>query len=288
MESNAAGSVSPGAVGEASENSLRALVGASPIGVAAVLLGATLVTWIVSIERMRGMDMGPGTDLGAVGWYLGLWVTMMAAMMLPSAAPMVLVFSRIARERARRGRAYTPTWTFVAGYLAVWTAYGVVAYGVYRVVAAADLAFLAWDEQGPYVAGTAIVLAGLYQFTPLKATCLKHCRSPLQFVLEDWREGSLGAARMGAEHGAYCIGCCWGLMLLLFALGVMSLTWMAVVAGVIFAEKAIPGGWRLTRPLAIAFVAFGVWVMVASSSVPWLTQPGGAGTRMQMEMEMGG
>ena len=285
METVEAGSVGSSAVVEASESGLRTLVRANPVGVAAVLLGATLVSWIVAIGRMRGMDMGPGTDLGAVGWYLGLWVTMMAAMMLPSVAPMVLVFSRIGRERARRGRAYTPTWTFVAGYLAVWTAYGVVAYGVYRVVAAADLAFLAWDEQGPYVAGTAIVLAGLYQLTPLKATCLKHCRSPLQFVLEDWREGSLGAARMGAEHGAYCIGCCWGLMLLLFALGVMSLTWMAVVAGVIFAEKAIPGGWRLTRPLAIAFVAFGVWVMVASSSVPGLTQPdGGAGTRMQMEM----
>src|SRR6516164_11035262 len=147
MESVEAGSVDSTVVVEASESGLRTLVRANPVGVAAVLVGATLVTWIVSIERMRGMDMGPGTDLGAVGWYLGLWVTMMAAMMLPSAAPMVLVFSRIARERARRGRAYTPTWTFVAGYLAVWTAYGVVAYGVYRAVAAADLGFLAWDEQ---------------------------------------------------------------------------------------------------------------------------------------------
>ena len=284
MESIEAGSVDSSAVVEASESGLRTLVRANPVGVAAVLLGATLVSWIVAIGRMRGMDMGPGTDLGAVGWYLGLWVTMMAAMMLPSVAPMVLVFSRIARERAHRGRAYAPTWTFVAGYLAAWTAYGLAAYGVYRAVAAADLGFLAWDEQGPYVAGTAIVLAGLYQLTPLKAKCLKHCRSPLQFVLHDWREGPVGAVRMGAKHGAYCIGCCWGLMLLLFALGVMSLSWMAVIAGVIFAEKAVPGGWRLTRPLAIAFVALGVWVMVASSSVPWLTQPGGAGTRMQMEM----
>ena len=285
METVEAGSVGSSAVVEASESGLRTLVRANPVGVAAVLLGATLVSWIVAIGRMRGMDMGPGTDLGAIGWYLGLWVTMMAAMMLPSVAPMVLVFSRIGRERARRGRAYTPTWTFVAGYLAAWTAYGLAAYGVYRVVAAADLGFLAWDEQGPYVAGTAIVLAGLYQLTPLKAKCLKHCRSPLQFVLHDWREGPVGAVRMGAKHGAYCIGCCWGLMLLLFALGVMSLTWTAVLAWVIFAEKAIPGGWRLTRPLAIAFVAFGVWVMLASSSVPGLTQPGGgAGTRMQMEM----
>jgi predicted metal-binding membrane protein len=289
MESIEAGSVDSTAVVEASESGLRTLVRANPVGVAAVLVGATLVSWIVAIGRMRGMDMGPGTDLGAVGWYVGLWVTMMAAMMLPSAAPMVLMFSRIARERARRGRAYTPTWTFVAGYLAAWTTYGLAAFGVCRVVAAADLGFLAWNKQGPYVAGAAIVLAGLYQLTPLKTTCLQHCRSPLQFILHDWREGSVGAVRMGAKHGAYCIGCCWGLMLLLFTLGVMSLTWMAVLAGVIFAEKAIPGGWRLTRPLAIAFVALGVWVMVSSSSVPGLTQPGGgAGTRMQMEMKMGG
>jgi predicted metal-binding membrane protein len=212
---------------------------------------------------------------------------MMAAMMLPSVAPMVLVYSRISRERARAGRAYVRTWIFVAGYLAVWAAYGVVAYGVYRIVVAADPGFLAWDEQGPYVAGGAIVLAGVYQLTPLKAICLKHCRSPLHFVLQGWREGRLGTLRMGAEHGAYCVGCCWGLMLILFALGVMSLLWMVVVAGVIFAEKVIPGGWRLTRPLAIAFVALGIWVMAAPSSVPGLTEPvSGGGMPMDMDMDM--
>jgi predicted metal-binding membrane protein len=287
MEPAAAESVSSAAFAKASESGLRTIVRAKPVAVAAVLLGATLITWIVTIARMRGMDMGPGTDLGAVGWYLGLWVTMMAAMMLPSVSPMVLVFSRVARERARRGRAYAPTWIFVAGYFAVWAAYGLVAYGVYRVLAAADLGFLAWDEQGSYIAGTAIVLAGVYQLTPLKAKCLKHCRSPLNFVFRGWREGSLGALRMGVEHGAYCVGCCWGLMLILFALGVMSLVWMAVVAVVVFAEKAIPGGWRLTRPLAVAFVALGIWVMVAPSSVPWLIEPGGgSGTQMQMGTEM--
>jgi predicted metal-binding membrane protein len=260
------------------------LLRARPVGVAAVLLGAALVTWIVTIERMRGMDMGPGTDLGSLGWYVGVWVTMMAAMMLPSVAPMVLVYSRISRERARAGRAYVPTWVFVAGYLAVWTVYGLATYGVYRIVVAADPGFLAWDEQGPYVAGGAIVLAGLYQLTPLKATCLKHCRSPLHFVLQGWREGRLATLRMGAEHGAYCVGCCWGLMLILFALGVMSLLWMAVVAGVIFAEKAIPAGRRVTRPLAIVFVALGIWVMAAPSSVPGLTEPmNGGGMPMDME-----
>jgi predicted metal-binding membrane protein len=161
-----------------------------------------------------------------------------------------------------------------------------VAYGVYRLLAAADLRFLAWDEQGPDIAGATVVLAGVYQLTPLKAKCLKHCRSPLEFVLEGWREGPSGALRMGVEHGAFCVGCCWGLMLILFALGAMSLVWMAVLAGVIFAEKSIPGGWRLTRPLACAFVALGIWVMVAPSSVPGLTEPGG-GSGKQMQMGTG-
>jgi predicted metal-binding membrane protein len=275
----------PAASTEVAESGLRMLARANPVGVAAVLLGAALVTWIVTIGQMGGMDMGPGTDLGSLGWYVGVWVTMMAAMMLPSVAPMVLVFSRVARDRARRGRAYVPTWVFVAGYLAAWTGYGLVAYGVYRVAVAADPGFLAWDEQGPYVAGGAIVLAGLYQLTPLKAKCLKHCRTPLHFILHDWREGAVGALRMGVEHGAYCVGCCWGLMLILFALGVMSLVWMAVVAGVIFAEKTLPFGWRLTRPLAVVFVALGIWVMAAPSSVPGLTEPAGGGMQMQMQMD---
>jgi predicted metal-binding membrane protein len=246
----------------------------SPVGLAAVFLGAALITWIVSIERMRGMDMGPGTNLGALGWYLGIWVTMMAAMMLPPAAPMVLVFARIGRERARRGKASVPTGVFVAGYLSAWTAFGLLAYAVYRLLVAADPGFLAWDEYGPLVAGGAVALAGFYQLTPLKSVCLKHCRTPLHFVLHGWREGYSGALRMGAEHGAYCVGCCWGLMLILFALGVMSLVWMAVVAAVVFAEKITPFGARLSRALAVAFVLFGVWVALAPGSVPGLTEPG--------------
>ena len=109
--------------------------------------------------------------------------------------------------------------------------------------------------------------------TPFKSVCLRHCRSPLHFVLHDWREGIPGALRMGAIHGAYCVGCCWGLMVVLFALGVMSLTWMAVVAGLIFVQKVLPGGERLTRVFAVAFVAAGVWVAAAPGSVPGLTQP---------------
>ncbi|MDQ2984869.1 MAG: DUF2182 domain-containing protein [Actinomycetota bacterium] len=256
-----------------------------PVAVTTALIGGALVAWIVTVERMRGMDGGPGTDLGSLGWYVGIWVTMMAAMMLPSVAPMVLTFTRISRERSRRGQAaFVPTWIFLAGYLAAWTAYGLLAYGFYRAIKSAAPSFLAWNHEGPYVAGAALMLAGLYQLTPLKDVCLRHCRGPMHFVLHGWREGRGGALRMGVEHGLYCVGCCWGLMLALFALGVMSLFWMAVIAGVIFLEKAAPAGDKLTRPLAVAFVALGIWVAVDPGSVPGLTEPDSA-PAMQMQMK---
>jgi predicted metal-binding membrane protein len=245
-----------------------------PVPLAALVLAGALVAWIITVQRMRGMDAGPGTDLGGLGWYVGIWVTMMAAMMLPSAAPMVLLFARVSGERARRGQTgFVPTWIFVAGYLAAWTAYGLVAYGVYRAVVSAGTGFLAWDRSGPYVAGAALAAAGIYQLTPLKDICLRHCRSPLHFLLHGWREGRAGAIRMGVEHGAFCVGCCWGLMLALFALGVMSLFWMAVVAAVILTEKLAPQGERLSRLFAVALVALGIWVAAAPGSVPGLTQP---------------
>jgi predicted metal-binding membrane protein len=248
----------------------------SLIALAAVLLAGALVAWIVTIARMQGMDDGPGTSLGALGWYVGVWVTMTAAMMLPSAAPMVLFFAAIGGERARRGAASAPTWMFVAGYLAVWTAFGLLAYGVYRLAGALDADTLGWDRGGPYVAGLAVAGAGLYELTPLKELCLRHCRSPMHFVFGGWRSGRFGALRMGGEHGVYCVGCCWGLMVILFALGVMSLLWMAVVAAVIFVQKILPRADRVAVPLAVAFVGFGIWVAAAPDHVPGLTRPGSA------------
>ena len=245
----------------------------SPVTVAALLLAAALATWVVTVQRMRGMDAGPGTDLGGLGWYLGIWVTMMAAMMLPSVAPMVLVFHRISLERARRSEPFVRTWVFALSYLAVWALYGVAAYLLYRLVVHLDLGWLAWHRGGRYVAGGAIAAAGLYELTPLKSVCLRHCRSPLHFVMHGWRDGVRGAWRMGAVHGAYCVGCCWGLMVVLFALGVMSLTWMGAVAGLIFVQKILPGGVRLTRVFAVLFVAAGIWVASSPGSVPGLSQP---------------
>jgi predicted metal-binding membrane protein len=240
---------------------------------AVIVLGGALVAWIVTLERMQGMDAGPGTDLGGFGWFLGVWVTMMAAMMLPSAAPMALFFGHV--SSARR------TAIFLVGYLLAWTVYGVVAFALYRAIRALDVGFLAWDERGPLVAGAAIVLAGMYQLTPLKNVCLHHCRTPLHFVRNRWRDGGLGALGMGLEHGLFCVGCCSGLMLILFAVGAMSLGWMALIAGLIFAEKVLPFGGRLPAALAVCFVVLGAWVAAAPGSVPGLTQPGEA-PAMQM------
>ena len=227
-----------------------------------VLVAAAAVAWAVTVDRMRGMDAGPGTDLGGLGWYLGIWVTMTAAMMLPSAAPHV---ARLAR--------HVPTVLFTAGYLAVWTAYGLVAYAVFRLVASFDIGGLAWDEGGPYVAGGVIVAAGIYELTPLKRLSLRRCRSAR-------RPGA--ALRSGFAHGLDCVGCSGGLMAVLFVLGVMSLFWMAVVAVAIFAEKVLPRGHRLAPLLAVALAALGLWVSVSPASVPGLTEPG-ASPSMGME-----
>src|SRR5205085_9258365 len=174
------------------------------------------------------------------------------AMMLPSVAPTASAYAHVGR-RPRTGTTF-----FLAGYLASWTGYGLVAYAVYRALWAAAPAFLRWDSGGRYLAGTALAAAGLYELTPFKSLCLRHCRTPLHFVLARWRPGRVGALRMGAEHGAYCVGCCFGLMLALFVLGLASLVWMAAVAAIVFAEKVLPIGDRLPRAVAAAFLAAGL------------------------------
>jgi predicted metal-binding membrane protein len=236
----------------------------TPVRTTALLVGVAALAWAVSVERMRGMDAGPGTDLGGLGWYLGIWVTMTAAMMLPSEAPAALLFARL-----RRG---LPTLLFLAGYLAIWTTFGLAAYGLFRLVTSFDPGWLAWNESGPYVAGGVVAAAGVYELTPLKQLSLRRCRS---------LHPDASALRSGLAEGLHCVGCSGGLMAVLFALGVMSVFWMVVVAAAIFAEKVLPHGPRLTRPVAVALLVLGCWVALWPSSVPGLTEPG-----MSPSMEM--
>jgi predicted metal-binding membrane protein len=220
-----------------------------------VLLAGALAAWVVAIDRMRGMDQGPGTELGGLGWYLGVWVTMTAAMMLPTAVP-------AARSAARRA-SHVPAFLFAAGYLGVWTAYGIVAYGLYGLVGSIGIDQLAWDRAGPYAAGAAIAAAGLYELAPWKRESLRSCRSvrPANPLLG------------GIAHGRDCAVCSGALMAVLFVVGVMSLFWMAVVAGAVLAEKALPQGERLIPAVGVTLVLLGIWVAAAPATVPGLTQP---------------
>jgi predicted metal-binding membrane protein len=224
---------------------------------------------------MEGMDMGPGTDLGGLGWFAGVWVTMMAAMMLPSLAPMGLARARAARnvEGAGRVRATAATVLFAAGFLLPWLIAGLGAYALIEAVRSLDLGVLAWDEGGRYLAGGVIVGAAIYELTPAKATCLRHCREP-RLLLERLRPGPLGAVRMGIEHGGFCVGCCWALMAALFALGVMSVGWMIVIAGVIAAEKLLPRRSLVSVGVVLVLAVLGASVAFASDRVPGLTVPG--------------
>jgi predicted metal-binding membrane protein len=237
------------------------------------LLTVILVTWLITIERMRGMDGGPGTDLGGFVAFVGVWATMMAAMMLPSVAPMVLLVDRLSQEKDTRAWGRSIPVAFTAAYITVWVLVGAIAYGLDRVVSTVDTGALAWDRAGPYVAGVVVVAAGVYQLGPLKTVCLRHCRSPLHFMRRHWRPGAMGTVRLGLAHGLYCVGCCVGLMVLLFALGVMSLVWMTLVAVVILAEKLLPYGEQASRALGLALIALGLWIAVAPGTVPGLTDP---------------
>jgi predicted metal-binding membrane protein len=270
----------------------RILARPRPIDLALVASVVVLAggAWVLTGERMAGMDAGPGTDLGGLGWFAGAWVTMMAAMMLPSLAPMVFGHARIGEGRRGRGRTAVTgaTAAFVAGYLLAWVTAGLLGYMIVEGVRELDPGFLAWEEQGPYVAGAVILGAALYQLSSLKDSCLRQCRSPAM-LLQHWRPGRVGALRMGFEHGGFCIGCCWALMAALVAVGVMNVAWMAVIAALIAAEKLLP--WRAiaNRGIAALLVVLAIAIAFAPADVPALTIPGSpeAMEGMGMEAERG-
>jgi predicted metal-binding membrane protein len=246
------------------------------LALVAVLVLLAVVGWLVTDERMAGMDAGPGTDPGALGFYVGVWVVMMAAMMFPSIAPMVIAYSRIQQRRRERGKAHAgpvAVGLFVGGYLVAWSAFGLVAYGLLELGRALSIDALAWGEGGPYVAGAVILAAAVYQLTPAKEVCLRKCRGPLDFVMGYWKPGYVGALRMGVEHGAWCVGCCWALMAALFALGAMSVGWMAFVAALIAVEKLLPWKAVANRGIAVLLAVLGIAVAFAPEDVPGLTLP---------------
>jgi predicted metal-binding membrane protein len=238
-------------------------------GLVALLLAIAVASWWSTLERMEGMDAGPWTALGTLGSFLGVWIVMMAAMMLPSAIPTVALYRGLARERPR-----LCALLFVAGYLAVWAAAGIAAFAVARTGRHFAGGALDWERFGRWAAGATLLLAAAYQFTPLKDACLARCRSPLAFLLGAWRPGGRGALRMGAVHGSWCAGCCWALMASLFALGVMSVAWTAFVASLVALEKILP--WRrvATGVTTSLLVVLGLLLLAAPGFVPALTLPG--------------
>jgi predicted metal-binding membrane protein len=249
------------------------------LGLIALLVGLAAVAWSSTADRMSGMDAGPGTALGALGWFTGVWVVMMAAMMFPSVAPTVALYARMASRAPR-----SAPLVFAAGYLVTWTAAGLLAYGAFRAGEALLGDQLSWDGAGRWLAGGTLAAAAGYELTPLKDVCLAKCRSPLGFLLGSWRDGLRGALEMGARHGAWCVGCCWALMASLFALGVMSLVWMAFVAALIALEKTLPWGRAATYGVAVVLLALGVAVIAAPDAVPGLTIPSGMDEAMGMGM----
>ena len=239
------------------------------VGLVVTLFAVAGLGWVWSAHQMRGMDGGPWTSLGSLGWFLGIWVVMMAAMMLPSVAPTIALYARATKESSPLAPSL-----FVAGYLLTWTVAGLFAY-VVGLVAANFGDALAWSHSGRSLAAATLVVAAGYELTPMKNICLAKCRSPLGALLGSWRGGRTGAVRMGARNGAWCVGCCWALMASLFALGVMSVSWMALVAGVIAIEKTLPWRRGLTYGTAVLLLVLGVVLLVAPHVLPGLTIPPG-------------
>ncbi len=193
-----------------------------------------------------------------------MWAVMMVAMMTPSAAPMILMFAVVNRRRRQQQIPYAPTGVFLVSYLVVWAGFSVLATVAQWALHTASLLSPIMAGTSPFLGGGLLLVAGIYQWTPLKHACLSKCRSPLGFVLNEWREGWRGAFLMGLKHGGYCAGCCWSLMALLFVAGVMNLIWVAAITGLILLEKAAPAGDRLGRVAGVILAGWGA-LMIAGA-----------------------
>jgi len=246
------------------------IVIAGVVAVVAIAWGYTI--YLAQSNAVMGMSMGvaagnvrswSGVDFSLM--YL-MWAVMMVAMMVPSAAPMVLLFATVNRRRKEQSRPFVSTGVFLSGYLVVWAGFALAAtLGNWGLHQASLLTSMMGGSSSGYLGGGLLLTAGVFQWSRLKYTCLTHCRSPLSFLMSDWREGAGGAFRMGLQHGKYCLGCCWILMALLFVLGVMNLVWIAALAAFVLAEKVIPAGERVSKITGVLLVAWGAWAVLAAA-----------------------
>ena len=215
---------------------------------------------------MSGPDLAPWSPQALLPLFL-MWSEMMLAMMLPAVTPLVFLFSKVARSRAERGQPYVSTAFFVAGYFAVWSLFSLVAALAQWVLHGVALLSPQMTASSTILGGVIFVAAGVFQFSPLKTACLTHCRSPLAFLMTDWRNGRAGAFLMGWKHGLFCTVCCWLLMLLLFVVGVMNLFWIALLAIFALAERIAPKTWRLSQISGLVLVCFGAWLVFSQRPV---------------------
>jgi predicted metal-binding membrane protein len=211
--------------------------------------------------KMSGPDLNPWSTGALLPLFL-MWTEMMVAMMLPSAAPMILTFALVNRQRRERDQPFVPTAIFSAGYLAAWTAFSALAAVAQWALHARALLSPMMVSTSSLLGGLLLILAGIFQWTPLKRACLTHCRSPLSFLITDWREGRWGAFLMGLKHGTFCTGCCWFLMALLFVAGVMNMWWVALIAAFVLIEKVAPRGLWIGKAAGVVLAGWGVWVLL--------------------------
>jgi len=243
----------------------RAVVVFALLGVIMLAWGYLLLGAGMSLDEMGGMPMAQEEPIWTPAYAavaLAMWAIMMAAMMLPSAAPMILLYGTIANRRELKGDPAVGAGVFGLGYIVVWTAFSLAAVAFQFGLDHAQLLSPMMRVTSRSVAGGVLIAAGVYQWTPLKQACLRRCRSPLEFLMTEWREGRVGALKMGLRHGTYCLGCCWMLMLLLFVGGIMNIAWIATVAAFVLIEKVSPGGHWIGRVTGVALAVWGVAILV--------------------------
>jgi len=226
------------------------------------IVALSLLAWLALLLGHGAVPHVHPAGPAGVGLAFAMWATMMVGMMLPAVSPWILLFAGSNRRLGAAGAVYFPTALFLAGYLVVWLAFSLAAASLQLFLQRQSLLHGARLALDPLPAGLLWIVAGLFQLTPLKSACLRHCRSPLGFLLANWTPGGAGALRLGLRHGAYCLACCWGLMALSFALGVMNLLWMVALTLFLCVEKIAPGGERIGR-------LFGVGCVVCGAALVW-------------------